>query len=148
MLNIARLLFKTDSVPTYYRPTLPTRPTCENISRSAANPRLARANPTLPTRPTENTIHATSNNGGAETPLSVAAGELLHPRACPGWWKECLAGCKWYHTDTGGDFCWKCDCEWWKTPWPGEEDEEPLMLAQETQGGDDERSARRENGQW
>ena len=70
MLNIARLLFKTDSVPTYHRPTLPTRPTCENISRSAANPRLARANPTLPTRPTEKTTHAKTPDAGAEAPLS------------------------------------------------------------------------------
>ena len=45
--------------------------------------------------------------------------ELLHPRDCPGWWKGCLAGCPWYHRETGGDFCWKVNRAWWEDPYQG-----------------------------
>lgn len=68
MLNIARLLSKADSVSTCHRPTLPTRPTCENKSRSAINPEPAMANPTLPTRPTEKTACAEQQDAGTERP--------------------------------------------------------------------------------
>lgn len=70
MLNIARLLSKVDSVPTDHRATFPTWATCENISRSAVNPRLARVRPTCPTWATEKTIHANTQDAGAEVPLS------------------------------------------------------------------------------
>ena len=70
MLNIARLLSKTDSVPTDHRATFPGWATLKNTSRTAVNPRLARASPTCPTCPTEKTIHAKTQDAGAEVPLS------------------------------------------------------------------------------
>lgn len=50
------------------------------------------------------------------SPPATPEAPLLHPRACPDWWKACLAGCPWYHGETA-DFCWKVNIAWWERAW-------------------------------
>ena len=114
MLSVAYLL---EDAPG--RGACPTCPTCESGSGADLNQGMARASPGCPTCPTKKQDPNDSDPIAAGEQPGRAHEELLHPRDCPQWWKGCLAGCPWYHRETGGDFCWKVNRAWWEEPYQG-----------------------------
>ena len=70
MLNIARLLTLASGAQVEPDPTDPTRPDHEKCKSGQQNLSGSWLNPTDPTDPTEKSIHANTQDAGAEVPLS------------------------------------------------------------------------------